>query len=214
MEGFGDIYSYTPIKFKIMISVYQLKPRFQQLLTPALNRMHRAGITPNTITILAVVLSLMIGLAGWFAPQFHGLIWIVPAGLLLRMALNALDGMMARRFNMQSRLGEVLNELGDVVADMFVYLPLVIWLPRFAWMGWVFIIMAIINEFAGLLGKVVNNERRYDGPMGKSDRAFIIGLSGLLMGFWWNFVEWLPWVILTTIILMMVSSFVRIRKSL
>ena len=40
------------------------------------------------------------------------------------MALNALDGMLAREFNQKSRLGAVLNELGDVVSDTALYLPI------------------------------------------------------------------------------------------
>ena len=49
---------------------------------------------------------------------------MVPIGLLLRMALNALDGMMARTYNMQSKLGEVLNEIGDVISDLFIFIPM------------------------------------------------------------------------------------------
>jgi len=33
------------------------------------------------------------------------------------MALNAIDGMLAREHHMQSKLGAILNELGDVVSD-------------------------------------------------------------------------------------------------
>ncbi|MEO6453063.1 MAG: CDP-alcohol phosphatidyltransferase family protein [Ginsengibacter sp.] len=40
------------------------------------------------------------------------------------MALNALDGMMARIYNQQTKKGEVLNELGDVISDLFIFFPL------------------------------------------------------------------------------------------
>lgn len=49
-----------------------------------------------------------------------------PVVLLLCMALNALDGMLAQKRQIQSRLSAVLNELGDVLADTFLYLPLVL----------------------------------------------------------------------------------------
>lgn len=45
----------------------------------------------------------------------------LPIGLLIRMALNALDGMMARTYNQTSKKGELLNEIGDVVSDVFVF---------------------------------------------------------------------------------------------
>jgi CDP-diacylglycerol--glycerol-3-phosphate 3-phosphatidyltransferase len=34
------------------------------------------------------------------------------------MALNAIDGMLAREHDMQSPLGAMLNELGDVLSDV------------------------------------------------------------------------------------------------
>jgi len=48
---------------------------------------------------------------------------LMPVVLLLRMALNALDGMMARQFNLQSKMGAALNEMGDVVSDIVLLLP-------------------------------------------------------------------------------------------
>ena len=33
-----------------------------------------------------------------------------------------------------------------------------------------------MTEFCGVLGQVHGNGRRYDGPFGKSDRAFFIGV--------------------------------------
>ena len=48
----------------------------------------------------------------------------LPPVLLARMALNAVDGMLAREHAMQSALGAILNELGDVLSDTALYLPL------------------------------------------------------------------------------------------
>ena len=93
------------------------------------------------------------------------------------MALNAIDGMLAREFNQQTRLGAILNELCDVISDTALYLPL--------GLGWGFspilvilvVILGIISEMAGVLGVMVGGSRRYDGPMGKSDRAFVFGAA-------------------------------------
>ncbi|MEZ4825609.1 MAG: CDP-alcohol phosphatidyltransferase family protein [Bacteroidia bacterium] len=197
-----------------MLSVYQLKPRFQQLLSPLLNMMHHKGITPNTITLAAIGLSLIIGIALWFSPQVPALIWAVPAGLLLRMALNALDGMMARKYHLQSRWGEVLNELGDVVSDILVYLPLLVLVPGKEYIVWLFVLLSVVNEFSGVLAKALGGERRYDGPMGKSDRAFTVGLICLLTGIHAEFASWLPWVLVLAIALLCLSTYVRIHKSI
>lgn len=197
-----------------MISIYKLKPKFQQILTPILIFLHHRGVTANQITISSIILSLLIGLAFWFADHYHILFLALPVGLFLRMALNALDGMMARKYNQQSKKGEVLNELGDIISDLFIYFPLLKYEREHLYLIVIFICLSIINEFAGLLGKIISNERRYDGPMGKSDRAFIIGLYGLLCYFTINVGGFSFYVFSLIIVLLIISTCTRVNKSL
>jgi len=197
-----------------MISIYKIKPKFQQLLTPILNRLHKAGVTANQITIASIILSLFIGVAFWFATNNKLLFLALPIGLFLRMALNALDGMMARVHNQQSKKGELLNELGDVVSDLFIFFPLLIFERENLYLVVLFLCLSIINEFAGIMGKVISNQRQYDGPMGKSDRAFVIGLYGLLSFFSISFGGYSFWIFLIINLLIVISTSVRIKKTL
>jgi len=197
-----------------MISIYKIKPKFQQLLTPILNRMHKAGITANQITIASIALSLLIGIAFWFAGNNRLLFLALPIGLFLRMALNALDGMMARVHNQQSKKGELLNELGDVISDLFIFFPLLIFESGQIYLVVLFICLSIVNEFAGIMGKVISDQRQYDGPMGKSDRAFVIGLYGLLSFFSVSFGAYSFWIFIIINILIVISTSVRIKKIL
>lgn len=197
-----------------MISIYKIKPAFQKLLTPILTGLHKIGVTANQITWSSIFLSLLIGIAFWYADRYRLLFLALPAGLLLRMALNALDGMMARTYNQQSKAGEVLNELGDIVSDIFIFFPLLIFEGQIVYLIVIFICLSIINEFAGLIGKVVSGERRYDGPMGKSDRAFIMGLYGILSFLTVDFQVYSGWIFSTIIFLLAVSTTIRINKAL
>ncbi|MFT7618873.1 MAG: CDP-diacylglycerol--glycerol-3-phosphate 3-phosphatidyltransferase [Planctomycetota bacterium] len=98
------------------------------------------------------------------------------------MALNAIDGMLAREHAMKSDLGAILNEMGDVVADTAIYLPFAL-VPGIApWQVVIFVVLAILSEMMGVVSVQIGASRRYDGPMGKSDRAFAIGLLSLLLG--------------------------------
>lgn len=166
------------------MSIYALKGRFQELLRPLVVRLHRMGATANGVTVFAGLVSLVVaGVVGWHADVQPLLFALLPAWMLLRMALNAVDGMLAREFGQQSRLGAFLNELCDVVADAALYLALLavpdISLPALFAFAW----MAALTEYAGVLGLMVGAQRRYDGPMGKSDRAFVVGVLGLLLTF-------------------------------
>lgn len=197
-----------------MISIYNIKPQFQKLLVPILIFLHKKKVSANQITITACILSLIIGICFWFADYYRGLFLILPIGLLLRMALNALDGMMARRYNQISKKGEIFNEVGDVISDVFVFFPLIKFQPESIYLVVIFICLSIINEFAGVMGKIISNERRYEGPMGKSDRAFLLGLYGLLSFFQISISSISCWVFVILIVLLLFSTVVRLRKSL
>lgn len=180
-----------------MPSVYQLKSRFQDLLRPLVVRLAAGGVTANQVTVAAMLLSLLAGIALFQYPRSPWSLLLLPVALLARMALNAIDGMLAREHGMTSQLGAVLNELGDVVSDTVIYLPLAL-LPAFDARAVVLIVvLAIIGELTGVLSQALGAGRRYDGPMGKSDRALLFGALALLIGLgvpgglWLDIVLWL-----------------------
>ena len=156
-------------------SVYGLKPRFQGLLRPLIAGLARAGVTPNAVTLAALAGSVAVGLAMPLARLYPALLLLLPGWLFVRMALNAIDGMMARELGMMTRLGGALNEVGDVLSDLAIYLPLAFVQGAAAWPITAFAVGAVLTEFCGVLGRALGASRRYDGPMGKSDRAFVVG---------------------------------------
>jgi CDP-diacylglycerol--glycerol-3-phosphate 3-phosphatidyltransferase len=166
-----------------MASIYQLKPAFQGLLRPLVRRLAAVGVTANGVTLLAMLASLLLGGALYWAGGRFPLAYLcVPLWMFLRMALNAIDGMLAREFGQKTPLGAYFNELSDVIADAALYLPFV-WVAPFGWQiicG--IILLAAVSEMAGALGPMVGAPRQYDGPMGKSDRAFLFGVLGLWAG--------------------------------
>jgi len=164
-----------------MASIYELKPAFQGLLRPMTRRLAAAGMTANAVTLLAALLSLAAGTAIAWTRGALGTLLLLPAVLFARMALNAVDGMLAREHGQKSRLGALLNELGDVVSDAALYLPLAL-VPGFSPpLVAVIVVLAALSELAGVLAQTIGASRRYDGPMGKSDRAFVFGLVALLL---------------------------------
>jgi CDP-diacylglycerol--glycerol-3-phosphate 3-phosphatidyltransferase len=176
-------------------TVYDLKPRFQALLRPLTNKLAALGVTANQVTVAASLLSIATGgvLALWGTAEPR-LYWLFPAVLFVRMALNAIDGMLAREHGMKSRLGAILNELTDVISDAALYLPFAL-LPEVLPLLPVLIVwVAALTEMTGILGQTIGASRRYDGPMGKSDRASVFAVLAMLIaagvqpGLWLNIV--------------------------
>lgn len=197
-----------------MLSIYQLKPRFQNLLRPLVRRLHALGITANQVTVAALVLSLLVaGSVALWAEQTW-LFALIPLWMLARMALNAIDGMLAREFGQQSRLGAYLNELCDVVADSALYLPFAL-LPGVSAMTVVLVaLLALLSEYAGVLGPMVGASRRYDGPMGKSDRAFAFGVLATGVACGWLPASWVNGALLLIAALALYTLVNRVRQGL
>jgi 1-acyl-sn-glycerol-3-phosphate acyltransferase len=107
-----------------MPSIYDLKPKFQNLLRPLIKRLAVLGLRPNAITLLALLGSIIVGVTVLQAAKHPAVLLLLPLWLFARMALNAIDGMMARELQMSTSLGAVLNEVGDVLSDIGLYLPL------------------------------------------------------------------------------------------
>ena len=197
-----------------MASIYDLKPRFQALLQPLVRRLAAAGITPNQITVGALALSFAVGgLIAW-RPGERWPLLLLPVTLFARMALNALDGMMARELEMQSHAGAFLNELGDVLSDAALYLPLA-FVPGFQGALVVpLVLLAVVSEMAGVVGVQVGASRRYDGPMGKSDRAFVLGSMGLVLGLGVEAGTWVAVVLGVVIALLVLTIFRRAGRAI
>jgi len=196
------------------MSLYAIKPGFQGLLRPTVGLLADRGISANQLTVAALLLSVMGGglLALW--PGASWPLLLLPPILLARMALNAMDGMLAREHGQASPLGALLNELGDVLADLALYAPLALapGVPGVAVA--IFLALALVCEFAGVLGPLVGATRQYQGPMGKADRALWMGGLALALGFGAPGGAWTGALLGLASALLVISVIRRLRGSL
>ena len=138
-----------------------------------------------------MLLSFLHGAWIWFSWASGPSLALLPLTLFLRMALNAIDGMLAREFDMKSRFGALFNELSDVLSDAALYLPFMLVIAP----GLVaaVVVLAVIVELAGAIAPMVGADRQYQGPFGKSDRAAFFGLGGFLLGIVLLPISWFGW---------------------
>ncbi|WP_246516601.1 CDP-alcohol phosphatidyltransferase family protein [Salicibibacter cibarius] len=196
------------------MSIYELKPKFQQLLRPLVRGLAKIGVTANFVTITAAVLSIALGILLLLYPSYNWLILFVPVFLFFRMMLNAIDGMLAREHGMESSMGAILNELGDIVSDAALYLPFALILDVPPALVVSLVVLALVTEVTGILGTVIGGSRRYDGPMGKSDRAFVFGMLSLLIYFF-SFPSILYTIVIAVLFLLLVlTTFNRANRAL
>ncbi|WP_343620405.1 CDP-alcohol phosphatidyltransferase family protein [Acinetobacter proteolyticus] len=169
-----------------MPSIYQLKPAFQNLLRPFVQWLYAKKITANQVTLLAMFISVVLAVALYCLHLYQQpliLFLLFPVWMLVRMGFNAIDGMLAREFNQQSKLGAYLNEICDVISDSALYLCFLGLAFINSYLLGLVVFLAVLSEYAGVMAPLIGQERRYDGPMGKSDRAFWFSLIAVLVSF-------------------------------
>ena len=196
------------------MTIYDLKPKFQNLLRPICMKLANNGVTANTVTVASIALSFIGGLCVFFAKSSFVLLWLVPIILFIRMALNAIDGMLAREHDMKSPEGAILNELGDVISDAFLYLPFAYLFGVSPELVVILVIASIIVEMVGVVAVQIGASRRYDGPFGKSDRAFIFGLIAILLAAGIAPGTWLNLLLIACILLSVFTTIKRAKNAL
>jgi phosphatidylglycerophosphate synthase len=175
--------------------------------------MHSRGVTANQVTAFAAIASIILGLILIFLPEPR-LFILLPIFLFIRMALNAIDGMLAREFNQQSQLGAILNEVGDIIADAALYLAFAFLTGVSPWLVVLVVLLSWLTEFCGVIAQTLTGTRNYRGPMGKSDRAFVLGALGLLIAFWPQYIVVANFVFGVLAVMLAWTSINRCRSAL
>ena len=81
---------------------------------------HNAGLSPNGLTILAFLLSVIVSFFYWGA--LAGWEWVgAMLALVVAGYFDAVDGAMARRYSKVSKFGGVLDSVLDRVAEIALY---------------------------------------------------------------------------------------------
>ena len=196
------------------MTLYDIKPKFQTLLRPSVTKLATRGITANQVTVFAALGSVVLGaiLLRWSTHTW--LFVLVPIWMFARMALNAMDGMLAREFNQKSHLGQFLNELCDVVSDWALIAPFLLIAPFTPLTVALVMLLAALSEMTGVIAQASGASRRYDGPLGKSDRALLLSIIALWLVIAGQLPEWAYWIMPITIVLLMVTVVNRVRRAI
>ena len=163
-----------------MVGIYQVKPAFQRSLRSVEDVLVARRVHPDWLTYTALILSVIGGMCLYFAPVSIGLLAPVPIICIVRTALNALDGLVARRTGLARPWGEVLNEFCDRLADVALLGGLALAAPTAHLLGATTVIAMLLASYMGVLAKAAGAGRQYGGPMGKADRMVLLAVTAVI----------------------------------
>lgn len=161
-----------------MYSSYLLKDKFQKLLMPLMYAAVKLKLSANTITITSFLVSLIYVAALGFYGTTEALI-VLPLVLFIKVALNALDGMVARFTHSISPAGSALNDICDVMSDVLLFSAVFVMVTENLFLWFALVILIFVIEYSALVVLSITHQRPTDGPFGKSDRAIFLGFIAL-----------------------------------
>jgi archaetidylinositol phosphate synthase len=152
-----------------------LRPLADRLMAPLVSGAKRAGITPNGISVLALLAA--VGAAGsFFAVRETQLFYLAGAiFVFLNGVLDLVDGNLARELGTDSRAGDLLDHVLDRYADLLIIGGLAAGLGAYA-LGLAAVTGVLMTSYLGTQAQAVDLDRVYGGVLGRADRLALTGV--------------------------------------
>ena len=152
-----------------------LRPVADRLLDPFVAGAKRLGLTPDAVSVLALLTAVGAGAAFAFAAELR-LLYLLGAFLVLWNGIfDLLDGALARELDSQSDAGDLLDHVLDRYADILIISGLAAGVGQYA-LGLAAITGVLMTSYLGTQAQAVGLDRVYGGLLGRADRLALIGV--------------------------------------
>ena len=192
----------------------RLKKTVQSWMTAEARIAHKAGLTPNQISAIAVILGAASGLAYWFTGQVAGDptaqgTYLFSAVLLLLASgfCDALDGALARLYGETSAVGGFLDSLLDRYVDASIFSGIILGgLCDQLW-GLLALVGSLLTSYARARSEAAQVPMETVGVVERAERLLIVAVASLLTIVWREALRW------TVIILALVTNFTVLQRA-
>jgi archaetidylinositol phosphate synthase len=171
----------------------------------------RCRITPNILTIAALVASAAAGVLFFLRLELWGIVAVA-----LNAFCDAMDGAVAREMKAQSKRGDFLDHAVDRYADIFIITGIFAG-GMVPWQIGVFALTGVLmSSYLGTQAQAVGVGRYYGGLLGRADRLvliLVVGVVDLLFPMSWNVfgfsLSWFGWLFILFGIFGHITAFQR-----
>lgn len=159
-----------------------LGPVSSRLLDPFVRLLARAGLTPNAVSFLSLLMAGVSGGLFFFADRVP---MLYPVGAFFVFAtgwLDIADGELARRQGTESPAGDLLDHGFDRYADVIIVGGLAGGISRYD-LGLLAITGMLLTSYIGSMAQAIDLDRLYGGLLGRSDRLILVSITTVLTPF-------------------------------
>jgi len=169
---------------KADIVLTKLKQRVQAVLTAEAKAAHMIGLTPNSVSIIGVILAFFSAIAytQWQADRLYLLLAI--ALLLVSGFCDVLDGIVARLYRQETPFGGFMDSLLDRYADAAVYMGIIIsGLCDPIW-GLTALVGSMLVSYSRARAEAANVKMEMVGIAERAERIIILVIASMIAIYW------------------------------
>lgn len=159
-----------------------LRPLANRLLDPVVAGALRLKLTPNAVSVLALLTAVIAGASFYLASEIR-LLYLFGAFLVfLNGVFDLLDGALARELGTESAAGDLLDHVLDRYADILVIAGLAAGIGQYA-IGFAAVTGVLMTSYLGTQAQAVDLDRVYGGLLGRADRLAAVGVVTTVAAF-------------------------------
>jgi archaetidylinositol phosphate synthase len=152
-----------------------LRPVAERLLDPFVAGAKRVGLTPDAVSVLALVTAAGAGVSFALSGE-QPLLYLLGAVLVFSNGIfDLLDGALARELETQSEAGDLLDHVLDRYADILIITGLAAGVGQYA-LGLAAVTGVLMTSYLGTQAQAVGLDRVYGGLLGRADRLVLVGV--------------------------------------
>ena len=161
----------------------RFRPAVKGAIAPSVALARRVGLTPNGVSVLALTLAVVGGVAFTVAPRLDPILYLGGAvAVALNGWLDLVDGELARATGTGSDAGDLLDHVLDRYADIVVIAGLAAGLEAYA-LGLAAVTGVLMTSYLGTQAQAVGLDRVYGGLVGRADRLALVVLISVVAAF-------------------------------
>jgi CDP-diacylglycerol--glycerol-3-phosphate 3-phosphatidyltransferase len=162
------------------LNLYSSKASANRRLLPLVDRLARAGVTPDQVTLSAIPVAVAGAACLLASPAAPALLLLVPLLVVVRIVLNLLDGNLARRTGQTHPRGELFNEVGDRLADVAFLAPVAVLPGASSVIVLLGVLTGVLASYVGITARAAGGERIYRGVLSKPGRMALLAVACLV----------------------------------
>jgi len=162
----------------------KLKKQIQQLLSAEARVAHSIGLTPNTISVIGIALSVLAAVAYAFAVSQPLLLLLAIVLLLASGFCDTLDGIVARNYQQGTAFGGFFDSLLDRYADAIVYSGVIIGGFCDIYSGLAALFGSLLVSYSRARAEAAGVKMESVGIAERAERMLILAGASLVAFFW------------------------------